>query len=317
MKGPLFAFALALASAPLAFSWGAQGHAAIGLVAEQNLTADSRRHVESLLGNDDLAAIASWMDDLRGAAKGFGKLAANPEAREFVKRFPQNTEWHYVDFPLGAGTYREDSPFARPDDVVHEIKVAIDVLEGHGTPGIPPRIALYMLVHFVGDLHQPLHVACGYYDLSSPEHPKLLTDPAQARGQPDDQGANLLHFGPERYDELHAYWDSALPRKVAHGGEPAKLAKVLMDALPAAGAATPGDYHHWAEDWATESIAAANQAYDGIVFGSADVEDGRIRQITITLPANYDERMEPVAERRMALAGYRLAALLNTIHWAN
>lgn len=315
MKGIAFGFALALVTAPLAHPWGAEGHAAIGIIAEQNISPGTRQQIERILGNDDLAGIASWMDELRAASAGYGPLAANPEAREFAKRFPHNDRWHYDDLPLGETEYRDDDPFARPDDVVHRLNHAIDVLEGRASD-VTPRIALYMVVHFVGDLHQPLHMACGYYDVSDPAHPRLLTDPAQCQGHPDDKGGNVLRFGPDRWDELHGYWDTGLVRKLSHSREASPLAKLLMASGAPDGAATGGDYHRWAEAWASESIAAARIAYRGITFGQAEVDDRGIRQIAITLPPGYDEQALPVVQRRLALAGYRLAALLNAIQWS-
>lgn len=316
MRRLVLGLSAALAIAPLARPWGAEGHAAIGLVAEQNLSPEARRHVEQILGNADLAAIASWMDELRAASGGFGPLAGNVVARQFAKRFPHSDRWHYDDLPLGEAEYRDDDPFARKDDVVHELNRSIDVLEGRETD-ISPRIALYMLVHFVGDLHQPLHVACGFYDVSDPAHPRLLTDPAQCAGHPDDKGGNVLRFGPDRWDELHGYWDTGLVIKLAHSRQSAALAKLMMAEGAPPEAATAGDYHHWAEAWATESIRAARIAYSGITFGAAELNDnGGIREIAITLPPDYDERALPVVRRRLTLAGYRLAALVNALHWA-
>jgi len=309
----------ALLTCSTAYPWGAQGHAAIGLVAEQRLTPDARRNIERILGNADLAAIASWMDDLRGAANGFGPLASSTEARELTQRFPHNDEWHYVNLPLGETRYTDDDPFSRPDDVVHEINIAVQVLEGKSTV-VSPRIAIYMIVHFVGDLHQPLHVGTGYYDLSNPAHPLLITDPKAAVGKESDKGGNDLAYGSQRNQELHAYWDTVLPREVAGSIEPPALAKKLVDAIQPGAWASAGDHHSWAESWATESLVAARQAYAGIIFGPAEMADGKLRRIPITLPAGhdastYDASAIPVARERLAKGGFHLAELLNAINW--
>ena len=312
----LWSFALlGLLTSSTAYPWGAQGHAAIGLVAEQRLTPDTRRHIERILGNDDLAAIASWMDQLRGAANGFGPLASNTEAHQLTQRFPHNDQWHYVNLPLGEAKYMDNGPFARPDDVVHEINLAVQVLEGKSTV-VTPRIAIYMIVHFVGDLHQPLHVTSGYYDLSHPEHPVLLADPKAAMGKESDKGGNDLSYGSRRSDELHAYWDSGLPGKIAGSTQPAVLAKKMMDAIQPDAWASPGDHHSWAEGWATESLVAGRQAYAGITFGPAEMEEGKLRLIPIKLPAGYDAAALPLARERLAKAGFHLAELLNAIDWA-
>lgn len=305
----------ALAAAP-AYPWGAEGHAAIGLVAEERLTPEAKAQVQRILGNDDLAGIASWMDQVIGASKGFGALAGNREAHEFSERFPHSNLWHYVDLPLGETRYSDNDPFSRPYDVVHELKVGIQVLEGKSTV-VSPRIALFMVVHFVGDLHQPLHVACAYYQLTDPEHPVLVTDPRVALAQhlQDDKGANLLQYGADRWEELHAYWDSRLPEKVADSRDVPALAAKIRDSIQPEAWASSGDYHFWPEAWATESLIAARTAYQGIAFGRADMEDGRLLRIHIRLPADYDEVEIPVAQERLAKAAFHLAELLNAIHW--
>lgn len=316
MKRLLPLLALGLITAAPAYPWGNEGHAAVGLVAQQRLTPETQRHLEAILGNTDLEGIASWMDDLRGAAKGYGKLAADPVARELVKRYPHNDEWHYVNLPLGDKAYTDHDPFARPDDVVHEINLAIAVLEGR-SQAVSPRIAVYMLVHLVGDLHQPLHATSGYYDLSAPQSPMLITDPAAALGKPNDKGANSLVYGSGRYDELHGYWDTGLPQKLAGSRDPAVLAKIMMDDIKPAQWKTPGDYHQWAEAWATDSIAAAREVYHGIIFGPADVQGNDLKHIKIKLPQGYEATALPVVKDQLAKAGFHLAELLNSIHWAS
>jgi hypothetical protein len=314
MRRSLAALLAALLFSSTAYPWGAQGHAAIGLVAQQRLSPSAREHVERILGNDDLASIASWMDEVLGATKGFGPLAGSREAHDFAKQFPHSNVWHYVNLPLGETKYADGDPFSQKDDVVHQLNLAIRVLDGTSTV-VSPKIALYMVVHFVGDLHQPLHVACGYYDLSNLAHPQLITDPQAALGKNSDAGGNLLKYGNDRWDELHGYWDLVLPQKVAASKDAPVLAQKIAGEIRAGEWATPGDYHTWAEQWATESLVAARSAYAGIRFNAADIEDGKLRSIRILLPAGYDATAMPIAAERLAKAGYHLAELLNAIHW--
>jgi hypothetical protein len=301
-------------------AWDAEGHAAVGHVAEENLTPGARAHVVKILGNSDLASIASWMDQVRSAYFHTGPLGTDPEALKFNAEFPKNGEWHYVDLPLGLKEYHLDGPFARPDDVVHMIEMAVSVLEGGGDRRITQQEALYMLVHFVGDEHQPLHVGNGFYDVAADGTVKLVTDPDAAKDLPNDKGGNADFFGPDKYDELHAYWDTNLVQKVAGTKDPVVLAAALEKLTAAQGAnwKSPGDYHHWAEGWAGESLAAARTAYAGIVFG-AETPDKKwgIKSIKITLPGNYDEVCTPLAAERLAKAGYHLAEILNAIQWSD
>jgi hypothetical protein len=260
------------------------------------------------------------MDQLRSAYFHQGPLAEDPEALKFNAEFPKNGEWHYVDLPLGLKAYELDGPFSRPDDVVHEIEAAVAVLEGGGDKRITQREALCMLVHFVGDEHQPLHVGNGFYNIGADGSVKLVEDPDESKGLPNDKGGNTDFFGPGKYDELHAYWDTNLVQKVAGTKESAVLAPVLEKEVLADSAAwkSPGDYHHWAEGWANESLAAARTAYAGITFG-AETPDSRggIKSIKITLPANYDAVCTPLAAERLSKAGYHLAEILNAIQWSD
>jgi hypothetical protein len=62
-------------------------------------------------------------------------------------------------------------------------------------------------------------------------------------------------------------------------------------------------------------LVAARQAYAGITFGAAQLQDGKLRKIPIALPAGYDEAVLPVVRERLAQAGCHLAQLLNAIAW--
>lgn len=292
-----------------AYPWGIEGHRTVAELARERLTPAARAAVVKILGNDDLAAIAVWADDLRAVARHQGPLANDAEAHAFNAKFPHNYSWHYVDLPLGA-PYVDDSPFASPDDVVHAIRRSVAVLEGRSDE-MTRLVALRLLVHFVGDLHQPLHAANGYYDLSDPAHPRLLTDPARIDEATGDHGGNSLFYAHAA--ELHAYWDTVLVRRLAGGGGDRALVARLASLQPA-GWQTPGDYHTWAAAWATDSSRVAVGVYAGIAFGPATLgRRGQLERMTIQLPEGYAARSEPVVAEQLAKAGLRLAELLNRI----
>jgi hypothetical protein len=310
----------ALTCAVPARAWDAEGHAAVALVAEKNLNAEARAHVVKILGSDDLPSIASWMDQVRAAYFHQGPLGSDPEAMKFNAEFPKNGEWHYVDLPLGLDGYKPDGSFARPDDVVHMIGAAVSVLEGGGDKRITMREALCMLVHFVGDEHQPLHVGNGFFTVGADGNARLVQDPVASKDLPNDKGGNADFYGAGKYDELHAYWDTELPLKVAGSKDPAVLAAALdsLVAREGSGWKSPGDYHHWAEGWASESLAAARTAYSGITFGAEKPDQkGGIKSIQITFSAGYDATCTPLAAERLAKAGYHLAEILNAIQWSD
>ena len=134
-------------------AWGPLGHSAIGAIAEKHLWPATQSHIAALL------------------ARG-----------------------HDADLPLGANDYREFPAFTSVNDVVHAIKGCIAVLEkaeNRADDFTKPQ-ALRLLVHFVGDIHQPLHCGTGFYDLSNFAHPVLITDPRLCFGKPNDGKRSLF-----------------------------------------------------------------------------------------------------------------------------
>jgi hypothetical protein len=314
------ALTLTLGSSLTAYPWAAEGHHAMALTATANLSDAARAHVVKILGSDDLSSIAVWMDDVRSAAYHSGPLGSDPEALRFNALFPRNGEWHYVDLPLGVKAYDLNGDYERDDDVVHELEAAIAVLEGTGDKRISPREALCMVVHFVGDLHQPLHVGNGVFATAPDGTAKLVEDPVAAKGLPNDKGGNADFFGPGKYDELHGYWDFELVQKITDSKEPEAVAAVIGKKVSAEGSSwkSAGDYHHWPEAWATESLAAARTAFAGITYGALTPDGkGGIKRIAITLPPHYDDTCVPLATERLAKSAFHLAELLNAIHWAD
>lgn len=136
-------FALGFTStANEALRWGQIGHRTTGHIAEQYLTEKAAAEVERVLGNESLAEVSTWMDEVRSDG-GYDHMAP----------------WHYVTIPEGE-TY--ETVEKNPDgDIIWAIqKVVKELKEGGLTPKQEAE-NLKVLVHLVGDLHQPLHVGNG------------------------------------------------------------------------------------------------------------------------------------------------------------
>jgi hypothetical protein len=298
-------------------AWSSLGHSTIAAIAEKHLSSAAQAHIAAILaaGHDsDLPSIANWADNVRAAAAGHGPLNDDPEARAFNAKFPTNALWHFVDLPLGAKDYREVAAFTSVNDVVHAIKRCVAVLErAESRPDdfTKPQ-ALRLLVHFVGDIHQPLHCGTGFYDLSDLDHPVLITDPKEGSGKPNDRGGNDLFFGNDPNQELHALWDDALVFAIRNSPDYRSLADWL-ESTQSAGSTT-GDYHTWPEQWAIDSVQQAQKAYRNIEFAAAAIAGQRLR-ITIQLPSDYVDKNQAIAAQQLAKAGFRLAELLNVIRW--
>ncbi len=305
---------LVLVAAPRAYPWAAEGHVAIAEVAQGMLTPEVKAKTDAILGKDGLPTVASWLDDVRNALRhSVGPLKNDPEARAFNANFPENGEWHYVNLPVGVSVYSETSPFASKNDIVHAINHCVDVLEGRAAD-LNPVQALRTLIHLVGDAHQPMHTIAGYYDLGDLAHPKLIADGTAAVGRPDDRGANQLFYGKSL--ELHAYWDKKMPQKVQRAQPKETLAHQVATGLTVQTWATAGDYHQWAAKWVGESAGEAINAYKGIQFGQATLnEDKTIARIEITLPDRYDEIQTARAKIQLAKGACHLAQLLNAIRY--
>jgi hypothetical protein len=317
LKILLFFGALVDLLATSAFGYGHEGHQAIAEFARSRLSPSARKAVIQLLGNDDLAAIATWPDDLKLAKKHKGPLAGDAEAQAFNESFPYNGQWHFLNLPLGADHYEESGRFSDSDDIVHKINECIAILEApKGQPtAFQKKQALRFLVHLVGDIHQPLHVGTGYYDLSSAK-PMLIEAPDQAYRHNNDEGGNYLNYGNSHFTELHNYWDDTLVEHVAHTGNYRKLALALESRVKASSWTGAGDYHHWADQWATDSVHETRGVYRGIEFLSAERKrNGKLKVVHIRLPENYEETQSGRAADQLAKAGFHLAELLNQIQF--
>lgn len=309
---PLFCFVVF--AVPRAYPWGAAGHEAIAEAAQGMLTGLARAKVEAILGRNQMPAVATWLDSVRNAKKhNVGPLKADPEAKEFNAKFPDNDEWHYVNLPVGFATYSETLPFASKNDIVHAINHCIDVLEGRATDMTPAQ-ALRTLIHLVGDVHQPLHTVAGYYELKSGRKPKLVHAAGAAVGKPADRGANALFY--TKTLELHSYWDKKMPEKVQRNVPEMSLARQVALVSQPQKYLTPGDYRKWAEQWVNDSATVAIEIYKGIRFGPATLDEKeQLERIEIELPANYEELQTPLANVQLSKAACRLAQLLNAIRY--
>ncbi|RFF41300.1 endonuclease [Xanthomonas nasturtii] len=261
---PLSAIVVATAMAAAihpttALAWGPQGHRLVARIAETELSPQARAQVAQLLAGEPdptLHGVASWADALREHDPDLGKRSG---------------PWHYVN--LGEHDCAYSPPRDCPDGncVIAALDQQTALLADRNQPLDVRRQALKFVVHFVGDIHQPMHA--GY------AHDKGGND---FQLQVDGKGSNL-----------HALWDSGMLND-RHLSDDAYLQRLL--ALPAAtavSAALPPPAAAWAQ-------ASCKIAITPGVYPSAHV-----------LPQTYIATYRPVAETQLRLAGDRLAAVLN------
>jgi len=195
---------IAASAAPLA-AWGPVGHRVVAAVAESQLTPEARAQVKALNGNVLLVGIATTADAIRNDR-------------------PETKEWHFVDIPISEDTYDAARDCKDDDCVVARIEEFREVLADDGAPKAKRKEALMFLVHFVGDVHQPLHSADNH-----------------------DRGGNdvKLKFGGKNRN-LHSIWDSGIIENTA---SESVLNKRIKQRIADGEDDAAGD----PEDWANEA----------------------------------------------------------------
>jgi hypothetical protein len=241
-------------------AWGPIGHRVAARIAEDHLTPQARAAVEALVGHGvRLADIANWADEQREIA-GAGA-------------------WHYVNVPIAESRY--DRRYCSAQGcVVSKIEDFRGILKDPGAGKEQKKMALRFLIHFIADLHQPLHV-----------------------GDDDDRGGNLLQvqfFG--QGSNLHQVWDSGIIERHTRN-ENVWMWDVTF-------AASPRKVAEWSkgnpEEWATESLVLSKSVRR--LPGTLE----RIKSGTIISPKYYTGSL-PTIQMQLARAGARTAWVLNEI----
>ena len=235
--------------------WGKTGHRTMGEIAAKHLSKRAAKKISALLGGESLAFVSTYADEIRSddAYRKYGP-------------------WHYVNFPFG-GRY-ENTPKNKKGDIIVGIQNCIDVLKGATSSQKDKEFYLRLLVHFIGDLHMPLHV-----------------------GLKEDKGGNSFKvkwFGKQT--NLHSVWDTKIIE--GYGMSFTELTS-NVDALSKkeiqtiqSGAVT---------DWMYESRALCEDVYANTSVGE-------------NLGYKYMYRYVNVSRKQLQKAGLRLASILNEIY---
>ena len=270
---------LALLVAAPVVAWSALGHKLVGELAQRHLTPAANAEVARLLAGEPdptLAGVATWADDLRNK---------DPES------FKRTSRWHYVNLSSDKCAYRPERDCRDGECIIAAIEKQRAILADRRQPLEARRDALKFLVHFVGDIHQPMH--------------------ANAR---DDQGGNRYQISlrtgiePEAYardryvdgvmgTNLHSVWDYYV---LAERGLDLEQYAERLDHEP-----WPPVMDHAAvtpASWASESCALTDlrQLYP--------TQNGREVH---KLDRSYMDKHRALAEQRIRIAAWRLATLLN------
>lgn len=317
-------------------AWGYQGHRVVGSIADHLLTANAKQQVARILGFD-LRTAAPWADCARSVARHADdtyKYEVDPDHLEYevpctpfdsrserarivdyVKRnwFTCNNTpdgvhqhgchetYHFEDIATQRTGFDRTLVGQNEHDLVAVIGAAIAVLTDK-PPASPFSIrdkkeALFLLTHFVGDLHQPLHVGVVYLDANGARVDPDVThkaDPAT-----ETAGGNFIQ---DQNLSLHHEWDD-IPTDI---GEAATI-----ELLAAARSVPPsqGPLADWPVAWASDTIVVSHDAFAGLAFSKTD----RGWTAAFDDHAAYLQRQDAIKRAQLAKGGARLAEILNTI----
>src|SRR5436305_12076598 len=165
-----FTAAMLLAGVLPAFGWGPEGHNLVARLAEPRLTPAARARVAEILGPGvSMVSVSSWADQIRRSR-------------------PETGPWHYVDIPIDRPHLDLARDCPNNDCIIGKIEEFAKALKDPDMTPENQREALMFIIHFVGDMHQPLHCATN-----------------------QDKGGNEVmteFFGIPM--NLHSAWDSGL-----------------------------------------------------------------------------------------------------------
>jgi hypothetical protein len=344
-------------------AYGPIGHQIVGAIADEKLAhTPAGDKVAALLDGMTLEKVSVIPDEIRGWDKtgpddpGIFHYSAhpridaqlrdywhaNPPTKDLNSATPSHHWFHYTDVPVfGAEKYSDGKVGRSKWDIVHMIPYCIGVLKGEvpedNNRKITKPIAVILLAHFVGDIHQPLHVGAEFFDKAG-----HTTDPAKMADSLEDQGGNTLTLnltsgGNEiaRHSKFHSFWDGetvmanlpALPETMPKEERRAKMDVAKAELIHEFVTHEPKNWRlpasvalkDYAEAWANEILPLAREAHERLQFKDVapkQTDDGTSVAAGIADEKKsadgisyYDWSARTVREQ-LPKAGWRLADLL-------
>jgi hypothetical protein len=348
--------------ANIALGYGPIGHQIVGAVADAKLASEAGKKVTALLDGMTLEKVAVIPDEIRGWDKtgpddpgifhysAHPKIDAalrdywhaNPPTKDLNSPTPSHHWFHYTDVPIVGGEKYGDGTAGRSKwDIVHMIPYCIAVLKGDVAEDNPRKItkpiAVILLAHFVGDIHQPLHVGAEFFDNAG-----HVTNPGKTDRSLEDQGGNtltlsLISGGTEqvRHSKFHSFWDGetvaanlpALPETMPKEERRAKTDAAKAELVREFVAREPKTWRlassvalkDYAQAWADDILPIARQAHERLQFRDVTEkvnDDGSVVAAGIAEEKKSDDGVSyydwsgRVAREELHKAGWRLADVL-------
>lgn len=241
-----------------AFAWGPTGHKIVAQIADDQLTARTKQKVSELLQGQTMAEVSNWADSVKNTPA-------------WVKSKP----WHYVDIPDGH-TY-EDITHDPEGDAITAITQMVNILKSSSSTTSEKATALKFIIHFVGDIHQPLHI-----------------------GRPSDRGGNSIKVRYEgRLMNLHSLWDSSM------------ISNQQLDYVQYAHYLQT--QHFMKTSYDLPGISFSQIINEAMVARETIYQFGFHPDETVVLDATYLKANQATMNSGLLMGGKRLSGLLNSI----
>ena len=285
--------AFMLAAAAPAWCWGDEGHRAVAMVAEGLLAKNSKaaKAIRSLAGKFQLRDLAPCADQVRTKERQPTFVMSPPCQQVFANPVPGTTNWHFVNLDVNA----PDPSDAMIDQICHndcavsQVLTFLKTLGNRSASKADRAQALAFVVHFMGDLHQPLHAAERNQDEGGYT---VVVDflPASSGSKGPSSGQQTLH----------SVWDSSILGVIA-ADENVFVPMIQPQVAQARQETVPAQLDTWVHSWARESLGLARTvAYAGVNPPP-----------TPQLGPAYVQAADPVVRQQIARAGFRLAMVLS------
>jgi hypothetical protein len=344
--------------------YGPIGHQIVGAVADERLAnTPTGRQVSALIDGITLEKASVIADEIKGWDKrgaddpkifhysAHPKIdtqlrdfwRANQPTHDLKSPMPSHHWFHYTDVPLVPIQKYGDGEAGRSKwDIVHMTRYCVEVLQGKlpetNDRQITKPIAVILLAHYLGDIHQPLHVGAEYFDQQG-----HIVDPAHAESTLSDEGGNTLMLRLNgdpvagrlsHTKNLHGFWDldtvnallPSVPEVISKEEryaitDPAKkaLAHEMATHEPQNWKmATELDVKNYAEAWADEIMPIAREAHERLVFKDVKplqqedrvVASGEADETAAPDHVAYRDWSVKIVRHQLHKAGWRLADLL-------
>lgn len=252
-------------------AWGARGHQIIARVATDRLSSKARDSILKLLQGETLESVSTWADEIK-------------------TQRPDTTTWHYVDIALKYSDYQRARDCRKGVCIIEAIEQQRRVLENPKYSNSERVDALKFLVHLIGDLHVPFHVA--------------------TNDNPPDKSADLVKvtFLNGRPTNLHAVWDNDIINTALRDTRQGVAEYASQLGRRAGGKGGYVSSQGTVTQWALESHKLAWSAYrssgDEFMWNNGKAWN---------LDDAYYKKNKALVDNQLLTAGVRLAGILNEI----